>query len=81
METGNDPTEKALDAELVEDAPVFRFGRRGHPDAIVEAGVAGVGIPARDGVRQRVPKRERIVFQERVSPFARSRGSMFERRK
>lgn len=25
---------------------MFRFGRRGHPDAIVEA---GVGIPARDG--------------------------------
>lgn len=25
-EAGDDPAKKALDAELVEDAPVFRFG-------------------------------------------------------
>jgi len=42
VEAGDDPAKKALDAELVENASVLRFWRRGHPDAGVEA---DVGIP------------------------------------
>ena len=45
-EARDDPAEKALDAAPVEDPPVFRFGFRGHPDAVVGA---GVGVPPRDG--------------------------------